>query len=164
MVQNGLVILLALILNPMARKRRIAEGIEPDYASQRSLRSRRGSRATRMSIASSMTMVNPSARVSRVDLEKGRLDISRTNTIVSPEDPKRTPSSADVKALGEAPLQPLTRGPTTIGFDDLPSGQTSRASSGPPTPFERSRNATAVDLTALREEKGEDKLESGDKP
>lgn len=147
-VQNGLVIILALILNPIARKRRAAEGID-EYPSSEYLSRRRSTRATQYSTASSTTCVNQSAGASKVDLEKGGLSMSRTTTMADRGDTRTTAASKENGSADATPtFSPPARTPSRIEFQEpfVPS----RGESAAATPLGgRSRNATAVDLTAL---------------
>lgn len=165
-VQNGLVIILALILNPIARKRRAAEGID-EYPSSEYLSRRRSTRATQYSTASSTTCVNQSAGQSKVDLEKGGLAMSRTATAASRSDFRTVAISKEgtgetvsavppgaapgTGAAGASPTSPPPRSQSRIEFQE-PFSVPSRGESAAATPLGgRSRNATMVDLTALRE-------------
>lgn len=155
-VQNGLVILLALILNPIARRKRAAEGLDPECPSQEYLSRRRGTQATQYSTASTATMVDWSSRASRIDLEKAqsrpqtRLDMSRTDTIAVQEEPndkgvalEPVPEPAGRVAVVEMEAE----ADVTDEYDR--SGTTTRVASEAPTPLARSRNPTLVDLQGL---------------
>lgn len=180
-VQNGLVILLALILNPIARKRRLAEiggsdEFDSQYPSSEYLSRRRSTHATQYSTASSMTCVNASnnqsARQSKVDLEKGGLAMSRTTTVASKSDVRATAvmkegevgegcGNTDSNAAQALSAQLPVRSQSRIEFREpfnLPSRSESTSASTAASAFAsasatplggRSRNATAVDLTAL---------------